>query len=88
MKKEKIDELEEYKDVTVADMNVEGMPWYKNPEERKKEEEIHGLSLTKEEKKAMIKGAYKAMMPAFLIGLLIFCLSFGLMVLFFWLSSR
>lgn len=28
MSKKKKDDLEQYKDITVADMNVEGMPWY------------------------------------------------------------
>ena len=34
MGKKKKDDLEEYKDITVANMNVEGMPWYtKKPED-------------------------------------------------------
>lgn len=34
MGKKKKDDLEEYKDITVANMNVEGMPWYtKGPED-------------------------------------------------------
>lgn len=36
MRKNRKDDLERYKDITVADMNVEGMPWYgKKPEEER-----------------------------------------------------
>jgi len=69
-------------------MNVEGMRWYKTPEEREKQKEIDSLHLSKAERRAMIKGAYAAMMPAFLIGFAFFCLAFGLMMLYFYLNTR
>lgn len=81
-KKKKHDELEEYKDVTVANMNVDGMPWYRSPEEQKDCENMRGVGLTKEERRAMIKGAYKAMLPAFLIGLAVFSAAFAVIILF------
>lgn len=87
-KKKKSDELEEYKDVTVADMNVDGMPWYKTEEEKKQSDEMNGLNITKGERRAMIKGAFRAMLPAFLIGLAVFCVAFGLMMLYFYLATR
>lgn len=31
--KKKEDDLEQYKEITVADMNVEGMPWFIKPSE-------------------------------------------------------
>lgn len=79
--------LEEYKDVTVADMNVEGMPGYreKKPEQG---EGLEAVKLTKAEERAMIKGAYQALMPAFFIGLGVFCLAFGVLMLLFWLKLR
>ena len=88
-KRNKTDELlEEYKDVTVADMNVDGMPWYKDSEEEKKGDDLASVQLTKAEEKAMIKGAYQALMPAFFIGLGVFCLAFGVLMLWFWLKTR
>lgn len=84
MKKKK-DNFDEYKDVTVADMNVEGMPWYEAPEKKEKSKKLKEQSITKSEQRAMIKGAYAAFMPAFLIGLGVFCLVFGLIMLYFYL---
>ena len=86
--RKKKSELDAYKDVTVADMNVEGMPWYKSEEEKKQSDEMNGLGVTKSERRAMIKGAYRAMLPAFLIGLGVACVSFGLVMLYFWLVTR
>lgn len=85
---EKTDDLDEFRDVTVADMNVEGMRWYKNPEEKKRAEEIDSLKLSKSERRAMIKGAYAGLMPAFLIGLLVFCAAFGLLMLLFYFWGK
>ena len=82
------DILEEYKDVTVADMNVDGMPWYKDSEEQKHDEEMDSLKLTRAEEKAMIKGAYHALMPAFFIGLGVFCLAFLVLMCWFWIKTK
>lgn len=87
-KAEKQDMLEAYKDVTVADMNVEGMRGYKTPEEKKRAEEMEALKLSKSEHRAMLKGAYAAMLPSFLIGLLVFCATFGLLFLLLYFWSR
>ena len=87
-KKKKSDELEEYEDVTVADMNVEGMPWYKDPEEKKRADEMDDLRISRAERRAMVKGAYRALLPIFFIGLGIFCLAFGIMMLYFYLATR
>ena len=87
-KKNKTDELDEFRDVTVAEMNVEGMRWYKTPEEKKRSEEMDSLNLSKSERRAMIKGAYAALMPAFFIGLLVFCAAFGLLMLLFYFWGK
>ena len=75
-------------DRTVAEMNVEGMPWYKSPEEQKRQKELDELNLSKGEKRAILKGAYAALMPAFLIGLAVFCAAFGIIMLLFYLASH
>ena len=75
-------------DRTVADMNVEGMPWYKSPEEQKRQKEMDELNLSKGEKRAILKGAYAALLPAFLIGLAVFCAAFGIIMLLFYLASH
>ena len=86
--KKKKSSIDDYKDVTVANMNVEGMPGYVSEEEKKQSAEMHGLKITSSERRAMIKGAYRAMLPAFLIGLAVACVSFGLVMLYFWIVTR
>ena len=68
------DELELYKDVRVADMSVEGMPGYR--EKTEEDGSIHEISLSRGERRAMIRGAFAAMAPAFFIGLGVFCTAF------------
>ncbi len=63
---------------TVADMNVEGFRWY---DPKKKEGGKEAPKLTKKEQRALIKGAYKAMLPMFLC----MAVAFGLMFLLAWL---
>lgn len=87
-KRKKTDSLDEYSDFTVANMNVEGMPGYISPEEKQRRNEINGLNISRAERRAMIKGAYRAMLPAFLIGLGVMCASFGLIMLYFWLVTK
>lgn len=87
-KKNKRSSEEDTDERTVAEMNIEGMPWYKTPEEIKNQKEIDDLGITKEENRAMIRGAYAALMPAFLIGLAVFSAAFGLIMLYFYLVSH
>lgn len=59
---------------TVADMNVEGLPWYEKnrPDKEKKDRD----KPTKKELFAMIMGAYKAYLPMFLISVGVFTVVF------------
>ncbi len=59
---------------TVADMNVEGFSWY-DPK-RKKGEKKQSPDLTKKEQRALIRGAYKAMLPMILCIALVFVAMF------------
>ncbi len=65
-------------ETTVADMNVEGFSWY-DPAKKAGKKEVP--KLTKKEQKALIRGAYKAMLPMFLC----IALGFGFMILLAWL---
>ncbi len=67
---------------TVADMNVEGFRWY-DPT-LKKGGKKQTPDLTKKEQRALIRGAYKAMLP------MIFCIGivFAAMFLLAWLWLR
>lgn len=76
MKKRKDDELELYKDVTIAGMNVEGMPGYREEPEEDGGGTMHDMGISRGERRAMIKGAFQAMAPAFFIGLGVFCVAF------------
>lgn len=60
---------------TIADMNVDGMPWYL--EKREKQPEPEKIELTKEEGRAMMGGILKATLLvtlAFGVGLTVFIL--------------
>ncbi len=76
-KKEKKEKTELDTQTTVADMNVEGFSWY-DPHKKKGKETP---KLTKKEQRALIRGAYKAMLPMF--GCMI--LGFALMFFLAWL---
>ena len=68
---------------TVADMNVAGMPGNERPEEREKIRDLKSTGLSKNERWALIKGAYLGMLPTFLIAVAAFCAIFGLIYLYF-----
>ena len=60
---------------TIADMNVDGMPWYL--EKKEKQPEPEKIELTKEESRAMMAGILKATLLvtlAFGVGLTLFIL--------------
>lgn len=67
----------------IADMNVEGMPWYSR--QRRKDErearraEFRALNMTPKERRAMILGAIGAILPWLLLYALIFFLVFLLL---------
>lgn len=74
MGKRKRDEFED-DGRTIADMNVDGMPWYL--EKREKQPEQEKIELTKEEGRAMMAGILKATLLvtlAFGVGLTLFIL--------------
>ncbi len=77
-KKEKKPKEELDTQTTVADMNVEGFSWY-DPT-KKKGNKNPPPKLTKKEQSALIKGAYKAMLPMIIcmasVMLLMFLLAF------------
>ena len=61
----------------IANMNVDGMPWYLEAAHKKQEQSRSELELTKEETKAVIWGAVKAgllIAGVFVLGALIFIL--------------
>ncbi len=59
-KKEKKEKPQLDTETTVADMNVEGFSWY---DPAKKQGKKQPPQLTKKEQRALIRGAYKAMLP-------------------------
>ena len=66
---------------TIAEMNVEGMPWY-NPTMGKVKEEDKP---TRKEKRAMMRAGYLAYLPAFLIALLGF--TAAALIIYLWLHG-
>ncbi len=79
-KEKKTEELDTQ--TTVADMNVEGMPWY-DPK-RKKGEKRETPQLTKKEQRALIRGAYKAMLP--MIGCMLVAGACMVLLAYLWLK--
>ena len=73
--------------MTIADMNVEGMRWYTSKKEMQNRKNIAGITYSKKEKRAMIKGAFKAYLPMFLAGVIGFSVIFGLLYLWLVLNS-
>jgi hypothetical protein len=60
-------------ETTVADMNVEGFSWYDPNRKKKKADKI---ALTKKEQRAMMRGAFRAMLP------MIICILTGMLLMF------
>jgi len=76
-------EKDEYADVTIANMNVEGFAWHKDEQETKRLTEYEQLGLTKKEKRAIIKAAYLNMLPTFLSALCGFTIT--IILIYLWL---
>ena len=78
-KRKKRDDLDTV--TTVADMNVEGFAWY---DPRKKSGKAPAPQLTKQEQRALMRGAIRALLP------MIACIALGMLLMFllamFWLS--
>jgi hypothetical protein len=70
---------------TIADMNVEGMPWYMGKKQKKNKKELGDLGLTKEEKKAMFLGMIEAMAPIAIVGVVLFTIIYAFLY-FVWLG--
>lgn len=70
-------------ETTIADMNVDGMPWYK-PEKGNGDGDPDIPTLTKKERRAMVRGALLAALPMIGVILLVMALVYGLAYL--WLS--
>lgn len=85
MRKKK--QFDDDNNVTIAEMNVEGMRWYTSKKEQENRKNIEGMNYSKKEKKAMIKGAYRAYLPIFIIAVSSFAIIFGLIYLWLVLHS-
>lgn len=82
-KNKKIDEKDDGQ--TVADMNVEGFSWYQSKKTMKHNKEMADLNLGPKERRAVIKGAFMAYLPTFLIILGSFLIAYLLFTL--WVLS-
>lgn len=74
MKKEKKYKKAEFIDDnrTVANMNVEGLPWYISKDAYKTQTQLQELHITKEERRAMLVGAMAMMVPILVVITLAF----------------
>lgn len=70
-KRRKIDNLDT--ETTFAEMNVEGFSWY-DPNLYKKK--ANKVALTKKERRALTRGAFRAMLP------MIICMLAGMLLMF------
>ena len=71
---------------TIANMNVEGMPWYEpdKEEKEKRRKKLEELRISRKEKRAMIWGAYLAYLPMLLVGIAAFTIA--MLIIALWLS--
>ena len=85
-KKKKKKEYDDDDGRTIANMNVDGMPWYQPNKEEKdeKKKKMEELKISRKEKRAMIRGAYLAYLPMFLISIAAFTIVF--LLIYLWLS--
>lgn len=70
---------------TIADMNVEGMPWYIGKKASQNQKQIQKLDLTKEERRAMFRGMVEAMVPIAALAVGLFTAAY-LFLYFIWLK--
>ena len=68
-------------ETTFADMNVEGFSWY-DPNRKKGKKTIE--KLTEKEQKALIRGAYRAVLP--LIFCMVACGLLLMLLVYLWLK--
>jgi len=52
---------------TIADMNVEGFRWYQSKKTRELRKNLVEVDLSPKERRAIVKGAFLAFLPVFLI---------------------
>lgn len=85
MKKDKDQHKDDLLDTqtTIADMNVEGMPWYE-PEKKGEGQASEIPQLSKRERRAMIRGMLLASLP--LIGCMILAIALVYGLAYLWLS--
>lgn len=79
-KRKKIDDLD--METTVADMNVEGFSWY-DPNKKAKNNG-QPTKLTKKEERALMLGAFRAMLP--MIGCILTGMLLMFLFVFLWLK--
>ena len=70
-KQKKVDTLD--METTIADMNVEGFSWYDPNRGKRKAQQTQ---LTKKEQRALMRGAFRAMLP------MIVCILSGMLLMF------
>jgi hypothetical protein len=66
--KKRIKQKDKYQDdgQTVANMNVEGLPWYMSEKQVKAKKKMLDLGLSSKERRAIAFGAFLAYLPLFL----------------------
>jgi hypothetical protein len=84
-KKEKKDKSKDDLDTetTIVDMNVEGFRWY-DPSKKNDQNKTRKPKVSRKEYWAMVKGAFLAYLPMFIIILLSFALVF--LLAYLWLT--
>ena len=81
MKKKRAEKQELDMETTVADMNVEGFRWY-DPSRKKGKHEA--VSLTKKEQRALLRGAFRAMLP--MVGCILITALLMMLFAYLWLK--
>lgn len=71
---------------TVADMDIDGIKGHDRNKYDRDRSRINGMQVSRSERRAMIKGAYAAMLPSLLFVVGGFLVAIGLLYLFYFLN--
>lgn len=78
MAKDKKEKVELDTETTIADMNIEGFKWYNPSTKKRQSSEQEQFKLTKKERRAVMRGALRALLPFIAVVVLVFILVFAL----------
>jgi|GEM_PF-3055921 len=72
---------------TIANMDVDGIKGHNDRKFDRDRSRINGMRISRSERRAMIKGAYAALLPSLLFVVVGFLVAIGLLYLFYFINK-